>query len=101
MGKRIRRTRDERAQERYPRKRLQGKAIIALPLVRPSTGCTVQLLVQELPVEVMVDIHVRVEVSMLRMEQYYSFSFKFPIKRHITLLQGGADALLIAGPFSI
>lgn len=99
MGKRIRRTRDERAQERYPRKRLQGKAIIALPLVRPSTGCTVQLLVQELPVEVMVDI--RVEVSMLRMEQYYSFSFKFPIKRHITLLQGGADALLIAGPFSI
>lgn len=99
MGKRIRRTRDERAQERYPRKRLQGKVIIALPLVRPSTGCTVQLLVQELPVEVMVDI--RVEVSMLRMEQYYSFSFKFPIKRHITLLQGGADALLIAGPFSI
>lgn len=99
MGKRIRRTRDERAQERYPRKRLQGKAINALPLVRPSTGCTVQLLVQELPVEVMVDI--RVEVSMLRMEQYYSFSFKFPIKRHITLLQGGADALLIVGPFSI
>lgn len=68
----------------------------------PSAGFTVQRLIQDLPVEAVVDTGV--EVSMLGMEQYYSLGFKPLVKREVTLLQGGTGAQLsgfIAGPFSI